>query len=115
MEKVFRASERGMDTLLLALLLSAATPGQSPSPPPTPTTVSVRGTIDQYESATRMLSLSTSHGIVRFALSTSTRIRNGWHKIDGSELARLAGERATVRYTQAGYAINVESVHVFAR
>jgi hypothetical protein len=80
---------------------------------PASTTVSLRGRIDRYDPSTRILCLATDHGTVRLALPASIRIRQGWHKVDAVDLGRLAGDRATVRYTESGANKTVESVHVF--
>jgi hypothetical protein len=83
--------------------------------PQTLTTLSLQGTIDNYTPATRTLSLSTPRGTIRFFIAPTIRIRQGWRKLDVSDLEKLAGHRATVRYTQAGDRPVVESVHVFGR
>jgi len=82
---------------------------------PAPTTLSVRGTIEKYDESTRTLSLSTSNGTVQFVVGSTTRIRQGWRKVDASELQKLTGDRATVRYTEFGGHKSVESVHVFRK
>lgn len=83
--------------------------------PPASTTVSLRGRIDRYDPSTRILSLATDHGTIRLALPPSIRIRQGWHKVDLVDLGRLAGDLATVRYTESGSNRTVESVHVFGK
>jgi hypothetical protein len=83
--------------------------------PPASTTVSLRGRIDQYDPSTRTLSLLTDHGTIRLALPASIRIRQGWHKVDLVDLGLLAGDQATVRYTESGSNRTVESVHVFGK
>jgi len=82
---------------------------------PPSTTLSVRGTIDKYDAASRTLSLSTSNGNLQLPLSSTTRIRRGWRKLDPAELQKLAGDAATVRYTESGGNKIVESVHVFGK
>jgi len=82
---------------------------------PPSTTLSVRGTIDKYDATSRTLSLSTSNGNLQLPLSSTTRIRRGWRKLDPAELQKLAGDAATVRYTEAGGNKIVESVHVFGK
>lgn len=94
--------------------IHAPTAAVQPAPPAS-TTVSLRGRIDQYDPSTRTLSLSTDRGTVRLALPASTRIRQGWHKVDVLDLGRLAGDRVTVRYTDSGANKTVESVHVFEK
>jgi hypothetical protein len=81
----------------------------------TSTTVSLRGRIDTYDPSTRTLSLATDHGIVRLTLPASTRIRQGWHKVEAVDLGRLVGDQVTVRYTESGSNRTVESVHVFGK
>jgi hypothetical protein len=95
----------------------AATIAAAPSPPAATTTLSVRGTIDKYDRLTRMLVLSTPTGTLQFPIALTTRIRQGWHKVDPADLPALAGDRATVRYTESSGDKDkvVESVHVFVK
>ena len=79
------------------------------------TTLSVRGTIDKYDQATRTLVLSTPGGAVSFPVAAATRIRQGGQDVDAKKLPNLAGRRATVRYTESGGQKIVESVHVFPK
>lgn len=76
------------------------------------TTLRMRGTIEKYEVATRILSVSTANGTVRFTLALTARIRQGWHAIDASLLETLTGYRVDVRYSESGGKKTVESVHV---
>jgi hypothetical protein len=99
--------------LLLFLLWLAVAPTQSM--PTDSMTVSVRGTIEKFDPSTRILSLSTAHGTVQLPVPSSTRIRQGWRKVDASELQKRTGDRATVRYTESGGRKSVESVHVFGK
>ena len=85
------------------------------STPSAPTTVSRNGTIDKYDAATRVLSLSTSNGPMQFTLAPVARIRRGRQAIEASELAKLSGYRAAVRYSEDGGKKNVEQVMKFAR
>ncbi len=98
--------------LLSAVLLSGTAFAQAPS---TATTLRVRGTIDKYEVSSRTLSLATSSGTVRLSLASTTRVSQGGHKVEAEELQKLAGERATVRYTESAGARVVQSVHVFGK
>ena len=82
---------------------------------PGTTTLRVRGTIDRYDASSRILSLSTANGTMRFLLSSTARIRQGWHKLDPLDLRKLAGYRAAVGYSESGGNKRVESVHVFGR
>jgi hypothetical protein len=79
------------------------------------TTLSMRGIIEKYDAASRTLSLSTSSGAVQFSVASTTRIRRGWRKVDESELPNLAGDHATVRYTESSGNRIVESIHVFEK
>ena len=85
------------------------------STPSASTTLRLNGTIDRFDASTRILSLSTSNGTAQFPVASTTRIRQGWHKVDPVELQKLAGNHATVRYTESGGIKIVESVHVFAK
>jgi hypothetical protein len=106
--------KKRLTVLLLSATLASGV-GVLAQTPPVPTTLSARGTIDKYDSSSRTLSLSTSSGTVRFPVSSSTRIRQGGRKVEASELQKLAGDHATVRYTDAGGNRVVESVHVFGK
>jgi hypothetical protein len=110
-----------MNNRLIALLLSAtAVSGvhllaQAPSTPSASTTLRMNGTIEKFDASSRILSLSTSNGTVQLAIASTARIRQGWHSIDLRELQKLAGYRATVRYSESGGNKTVESVHVFGK
>ena len=98
-----RQTDRGVSTIT------------SESTPPASTTVSVHGTIDQYDPSSRMLSLATSNGVMQVSVASAARIREGWRKVDALELQKLAGYQATVRYRESGGSKTVESVHVFGK
>jgi len=102
-------------TMLLLLAALASGVGMLAQGPPASTTLSVRGTINNYDASSRTLSLSTSSGTVKFPVSSATRISQAGHKIEAAELRKLTGDRATVRYTDAGGSRTVESVHVFGK
>jgi hypothetical protein len=102
-------------TVLLLLTMLASAVSLFAQAPPAATTLSVRGTIDTYDASSRTLSLSTSSGTVRFPVASTARISQGGHKVEASELQKLAGNHATVRYTETGGAKIVESVHVFGK
>jgi hypothetical protein len=85
------------------------------STPPAATMLRMPGIIDKYEAASRVLSLSTSNGKVQFPLAAATRVLREGQRIDVSELAKLSGYRAAVRYSESGGNKTVESVHVFGR
>jgi hypothetical protein len=102
-------------TGLLVLAMLASRAGAFAQAPPASTTLSVRGTIDTYDASSRTLSLSTSSGTVRFPVASATRISLGGHKVDPLELRKLAGNHATVRYTESGGDKTVESIHVFGK
>jgi hypothetical protein len=93
----------------------AVSTGAAQSASPASTTLSVRGTIDKFDPSTRILSLSTPSKTEQFPIASTTRIRQGWHKINASALQKLAGYDATVRYTDSGGTKTVESVHVFEK
>jgi GDP-D-mannose dehydratase len=105
--------------LLSAAVLSGATQS-TPSASTTlrmngTTTLRMNGTIDRFDASTRILSLSTSNGTVQFPVASAARIRQGWHKVEPLELQKLAGYRATVRYSESAGNKIVESVHVFGK
>jgi len=103
---------------LLLLAAALASVGFIQSAPPSSsssTTLRLRGTIEKYESATRVLSVLTPSGTVKFPLAATSRIRQGWHQIDASVLEKLTGYRADVRYSESGGHKTVESVHVVGK
>ncbi len=88
------------------------------STPPSPTTLRMGGTIDKYEASTRMLSLLTSTGTVQLPVASTARIGRGPmgqgpQKIDASELQKLAGFRAVIRYSESQGKKTAESIRVF--
>jgi type 1 fimbria pilin len=106
--------KKRLTMLLLAATLASGV-GMLAQAPPASTTLSVRGTIDNYDVSSRTLSLSTSSGTVKFPVSSATRISQAGHKVEAAELQKLVGDRATVRYTDSGGNRVVESVHVFGK
>lgn len=93
----------------------AASTEAVPSTAPTSTTLRMHGTLDKYEASTRILSLSTPTGTLRFPLAPTARIRQNSQEIDESELQKFAGYRAAVRYSESDGNKTVESVHVFGK
>ena len=91
-----------------------ATAGIAPGRPAF-TTLSLRATIDRYDQATRVLSLSTADGQTQVQVPSSVRIRRGWHRLDVSALEKLTGYDVTVRYSEADGSKTLESIHVFDR
>jgi len=83
--------------------------------PSASTTLRVRGTLDTYDASSRTLSLSTASGTLRLPLAPTTRISQEGHKVEALALQKLAGDRATVRYTDSDCGRIVESVHVFGK
>ena len=92
-----------------------ASPDAAQTAPPVSTTLRMRGTIDKYNAATGMLSMSTSSGIVQFPITSTARIRQGRDKIDAMTLEKLAGYRVAIRYSESGGNKMVESVQVFGK
>jgi hypothetical protein len=90
---------------------TAAESARTTPPPSTP--LRVRGTIDEYDLETGVLSLSTANGVVRFPVAPSARIRRGSEKLAPSALKTLSGYRAAVRYSELSGKRTVESVNVF--
>jgi len=106
--------KRSVTVLLLsAMLVSEA--NLLAQDAPASTTLVVRSTIATYDASRRTLSLSTSSGTVRFPVTATTRISQSGHTVNASELQKLAGYHATVRYTESGSSTIVESIHVFGK
>jgi hypothetical protein len=108
--------------------VSAQAPGTGPSEPGGPTeatqststTLRMGGTIDKYEVSTRMLSLSTATGTVQLPLASTARIGRGPigqgpQKIEASELQKLTGYRAVIRYSESHGKKTVESIRVLEK
>ena len=104
-----------MNRLIVVLLAAAAVSGAAQSTPSASTTLRMNGTIDKFDASTRILSLSTSNGTVQLPVAPAVRIRQGWHRVEPLELQKLAGYRATVRYSESEGNKTVESVHVFGK
>jgi len=81
----------------------------------TATTVSQSGTIQKFDPATRMLSLSTSKGVEQLTLGPTAKVEESSKAIDVASLEKLTGHKATVRYSEASGSKVVESVHVAAK
>lgn len=79
------------------------------------TTLRMRGIIHKYDASTRTLSLRTPDGIRQVQLAPAIPIRHGWEDIEATELEKLAGYRAAVRYSESGGHKIAESVHVFGK
>jgi hypothetical protein len=75
----------------------------------------MRGTIEKYDAATRVLSLKAADGRLRISLASTVRVRQGGHVIDAMALEGLSGYRATVRYSESGGNRAAESIHVFGK
>jgi hypothetical protein len=97
---------------VLLLLVVVTSLGAAQPTPGSPTTLRVRGTIEEYDAATRMLTVSTSSGHVRFHLTLATRVRQAGRAIDATALEHLSGYRADVHYSESDGHTTVESVHV---
>jgi hypothetical protein len=85
--------------------------------PPRPATVLVtRGTIQKYDSSSKILTLSTTDGPLQFVISASVHIRQDWRRVDAAALEELSGARAAVRwYNDSSGEKTIESVHVFTK
>src|SRR5262245_60932583 len=98
--------------VLLMPIVVATSMAAAQAPPAMPTALHVRGTIEKYDASTRMLTVWTSNGAVRFLLTLTTRVRQAGHAIDPTTLEKLSGYRADVHYSESGGQTTVESVHV---
>ena len=78
-------------------------------------TLVARGTIKTFDPVTKVLLLSTTNGTMQFTIPTTVRIRQRWHSIEASTLARYLGFRVAVRYSESGLERIVQSVHVFGK
>jgi hypothetical protein len=78
-------------------------------------TLVARGTIKTFDPVTKVLLLTTTNGMMQFTLPSTVRIRQRWHSIETSGLARYLGFRVAVRYSESGVERIVQSVHVFGK
>jgi hypothetical protein len=78
-------------------------------------TLVVRGTIKTFDPVSRTLLLATTNGTMQFSIPSTVRIRQRWHSIETSALARYSGFRVAVRYSESGVERTVQSVHVFGK
>ena len=76
------------------------------------TTLAATGKIVQFDATAQSLTLSTSKGEEQFTLDSSTRLRDASHAIAPTELARMTGHQATVRYHDTAGQKSVVSVRV---
>ena len=105
---VFR--QRPFVLLFCAAALSGVCVFAQGSPPST--TLRMQGTIENYDPATQVLSISTPNATVVFPLTATARIRRGRRTINASDLKRLARYRVVVRYLESRGSRTVESIHV---
>ena len=101
--------------LLLTVVVSIeAAFAQGAQPPPKSSgTLSMRGTIERYETASGLLSLSTAGKTVQLHTTPATRIRRGRPRISAGELEQLTGFRVAVRYSESGTNKVIASIRVF--
>ena len=81
----------------------------------TTSTLVVRGTIKSYDAGSRTLVLATSTGSLPFTMPPAVRVRQRWHSIEISALAKYSGFRAAIRYSESGAEKTVQSVHIFGK
>jgi hypothetical protein len=102
--------------MLLAVLLSAAIEASTvdaiAQTAPDATSLSLRGTLEQYDSTTRTVSVTTRSGTVTLTVVPTARIRQGRHEIDATTLAKLHGYRVVVRYAESAGTKLLQSIHV---
>jgi hypothetical protein len=74
--------------------------------------LSATGTIQGVDGSARVLTLKTSRGDQRFALTERTRIQRGARSLSIADLAGWSGVRAKVRYVEADGVRRADSVMV---
>jgi hypothetical protein len=113
---VFDAAHLLMTRRRLALLLfTFVAQTMMPAAATEPTTVRLVGVIESYNRATHLLSISTSKGVVQFAVPSDVRVRIDRRMADVSVLETSIGDRAELRYAIAGNIKTVISIHLFTR
>ncbi len=73
---------------------------------------SIIGTIANYDTKTRTLTVSAHAGRRAFVLAPDTAVRQGSRVIEPRDLAGLGGAKVKVRYNGSGRKVTVESVMV---
>lgn len=68
----------------------------------TGTATVARGKIVKFDPASKMLTLSTGSGEEQFTLAANARVREGSKSVTAADLEKMAGDRATVRYSESG-------------
>ena len=75
-----------------------------------------RGTVKTFDGATNTLTISTAKGVEEsFMLGPKANLREGGKTIAASDLAKLAGREATIRYMESEGKRHAESVMVSTR
>jgi hypothetical protein len=106
-------------TTMATLFAQGAPPAVTPRPPrpagesSSDATLRLRGTITSYDRETRLLSLSTSSGVVRFEVPETARIRLGGRHVERRRLTTLRGYVAAVHFSAIGGHTTLRSVDVF--
>jgi hypothetical protein len=95
---------------VLVVLWLLGSPAQVPRT--SPTTLRITGTIEKYDPATRILSLSTVSGGVTFEVTPLVHIHQGWQMVEASELVRWTGFPATVRFSESSGVKTVRSIRI---
>ena len=98
-----------MQALVVVIWLLGST---AQVPDPSPTTLRISGIIEKYDPATRILSLSTPNGGVLFEMTPLVRIHQAWQTMEVSELGRLTGFPATVRFSESVAGKTVRSIRI---
>ncbi|MBI1873729.1 MAG: hypothetical protein HYS05_07560 [Acidobacteria bacterium] len=126
-----------MTALMLAGALSAASASlASQAPKPTPSTpatstqaskpaakptmakpvapksMSAVGTLSAYDSASNMVTVTTSKGAQQFSLAPTATIRQGSKKLATADLAGHSGANVKVRYTESGGQMVASSITI---
>jgi len=80
-----------------------------------PATLVLRGTIKNYDAASKILQLASATGTTQFTILPTVPVRQRWHRIDATTLAKYMGYRAAVRYSESGAEKTVQSVNIFGK
>lgn len=70
------------------------------------------GKIVKFDASANTVTIATSGGEQQFVLNSSSKIREGSKSLAAADLEKLAGHRATIRYTESNGQKMVQSLGV---
>lgn len=89
-----------------------AAPKPTTAKPVPPKSMSAVGTLSAYDSASNMVTVTTSKGAQQFSLAAKATIRQGSKKLSTADLAGHSGANVKVRYTESGGQMVASSITI---